>query len=269
MREHRSIAFALPAGRSAALGLALAACSSDTSLDVAPHCNPLGVASCLTPWPSSVFEADDPTALTGRRIVPPEVNLLPGGEELGAWSRIDGFAATTPIAMVWSEGVAPDSLTTTDDLPSIAAGSPTLLLDLTTGARVPHATGLEAGPDGSDAQAVVLRPSAELAAGHRYAVAITRRVRARDGSELAVPAGFAALRDRKYTDHALLEAMRPRFTDVLAGLEAAGAPASELVVAWDFTVASDQPRHRAGPRRAPAPAAVLAPLFATVRTAEP
>jgi hypothetical protein len=44
---------------------------------------------------------------------------------------------------------------------------------------------------------------------HRYAVAITSRVRARDGEALAVPPGFAALRDGKHTDHELLEAMRP------------------------------------------------------------
>jgi len=36
------------------------------------------------------------------------------------------------------------------------------------------------------------------------------------------------------TDHSLLEAMRPRFADVLDALDVAGYAKDELVVAWDF-----------------------------------
>ncbi|MBA3539771.1 MAG: hypothetical protein H0T79_09085, partial [Deltaproteobacteria bacterium] len=46
------------------------------------------------------------------------------------------------------------------------------------------------------------------------------------------------------TDHALLEAMRPRFADVLGALDTAGVAADDVVVAWDFTVASDANVHR-------------------------
>ena len=38
--------------------------------------------------------------------------------------------------------------------------------------------------------------------------------------------------------------MRPRFADVLDALDTAGFPATDLVVAWDFTVASDDFIHR-------------------------
>jgi hypothetical protein len=120
-----------------------------------------------------------------------------------------------------------------------------VILDMTTGTRVAHFAEVDAYANAQpDSQALLLRPAARLAGGHRYAVAITRRVRARDGSELATPPGFAALRDHKNTDHALLEAMRPRFGEVLDALDDAGFPASELVVAWDFTVASDDFIHR-------------------------
>ncbi|HEY0986811.1 MAG TPA: hypothetical protein VGD80_07160, partial [Kofleriaceae bacterium] len=43
-----------------AAAIALAACSSDTSLPIEPQCNPLGTGHCMTPWPSSVFASDDP-----------------------------------------------------------------------------------------------------------------------------------------------------------------------------------------------------------------
>src|SRR5262249_27200791 len=88
------------------------------------------------------------------------------------------------------------------------------------------------------------RPAQRLIGGHRYAVAITNRVKAASGDDLEVPPGFAALRDGKHTDHSLLEAMRPRFGDVLDALDTAGFPKSDLVVAWDFTVASDAFIHK-------------------------
>src|SRR6185436_5143625 len=125
-----------------------------------------------------------------------------------------------------------------------AADSPTVILDMTTGARVAHFAEVDVQADDPASQALLLRPAARLTGGHRYAVAITHRVRAKDGSELAAPPGFAALRDRRHTDHTLLEAMRPRFGAVLDALDAAGFPANDLVVAWDFTVASDEFVHR-------------------------
>lgn len=237
---------ALGALASAAL---LAGCNHATSLSVEPACNPLGDGHCMTPWPSSAFEVDDPTTATGRRLAIPE-GALPanadGPADPSGWNLADGFSPAAPIAMAWKSGVSPEGLLPPDDLDlSLAADSPTVLLDMTTGARVAHYAELDAqAADHPDAQALLLRPAARLIGGHRYAAAITTRVRARDGGELAVPAGFAALRDHRNTDHALLEAMRPRFADVLDALDAAGFPASELVVAWDFTVASDDFLHR-------------------------
>jgi len=238
------------AGVAVVAGLAIAGCSSDTSLAIEPQCNPLGAGHCMTPWPSAVFEVDDASSITGRRLAIPE-GTLPATVDHGAaspagWNLADGFSPAAPMVMAWKGGVSADGLPALDNLDlSLAADSPTVILDMTTGARVAHFAELDAQADAQpDSQALLLRPAARLIGGHRYAVAITRRVRARDGSELAVPPGFAALRDHKNTDHALLEAMRPRFADVLDALDAAGFPAGELVVAWDFTVASDQLLHR-------------------------
>jgi hypothetical protein len=241
---------ALPGALAGALALALAACSNVTSLPVEAACNPLGDGHCMTPWPSSAFEVDDPASATGRRLAIPEGTLPSNADGVApdpaGWNLADGFSPAAPIAMAWKGGVSPDDLPPADNLDlSLAGDSPTVILDMTTGTRVAHYAELDAQADDHlDSQALLLRPAARLAGGHRYAVGITRRVRAADGSELAIPPGFAALRDRRNTDHALLEAMRPRFGDVLAALDAAGVPASELVVAWDFTVASEDFLHR-------------------------
>jgi hypothetical protein len=255
MREPQSNAIALAPRLRPVFGclvavVAVAACSSDTSVPVEPQCNPLGAGGCMTPWPSSAFEIEDASSLTGRRLAIPEGTLPAGADGVATdpagWNVADGFSPAAPMVMAWKGGVSPDGLPPHDNLDrSLAADSSTVILDMTSGARVAHFAEVDAQADDQpDSQALLLRPAARLVGGHRYAVGITTRVRARDGSELEVPPGFAALRDGKNTDHALLEAMRPRFGDVLDALDAAGFPASDLVVAWDFTVASDELVHR-------------------------
>jgi len=193
---------------------------------------------------------DDTASATGRRLAIPEATL-PANADAAAtdpagWNVADGFSPTAPMVMAWKGGVSSEGLVPPGHAErSLAADSATVILDMTTGARVAHAAALDpAAIDQPDSQALILQPAARLVPGHRYAVGITNRVHARDGGELAVPPGFAALRDHKNTDHELLEAIRPRFADVLAALDTAGVPAGDLVVAWDFTVASDELLHR-------------------------
>lgn len=249
MREPHAPALALAARAFAVL--ALAACgSNDTALAIEAQCNPLGAGHCMTPWPSSAFEVDDATTITGRRLAIPAGTLPATTEGLATdpagWNQADGFSPAAPMVMAWKGGVSPDGLPPPDNFDrSLAPASPTVILDMTTATRVPHFAEVDAQADDQpDSQALLLRPAARLIGGHRYAVAITTQVHARDGSALEVPPGFAALRDHKNTDHALLEAMRPRFAEVLTSLEAAGVAEDQLVIAWDFTVASDDFIHR-------------------------
>ena len=223
---------------------AATACSGDTSLPIAADCNPLGANACMTPWPSSAYEVDDPNTATGRRLairpdtLPVNIDDLP--TDPAGWNVADGFSPAAPMIMSFPGGVSPEGLPPVDNFDlSLAANSPTVILDLTTGQRVAHFAEVDAQAESLDSQALMLRPAQRLIGGHRYAVAITHRVLAADGEQLAVPPGFAALRDGKSTDHELLEEMRPRFGEVLDALDEAGFPADELVVAWDFTVASD------------------------------
>jgi hypothetical protein len=230
--------------------LVVAACGGETGLSVEPHCNPLGVNACMTPWPSSAFEVEDATTATGRRLALPEralpVNIDDLTTDPTTWNLADGFSPAAPMVMSFPTSVDPTHLPPVDNMDlSLAANSPTVLIDLTTGQRVPHFAEVDAQADGDPgSQALLIRPAARLVGGHRYAVAITDRLTAPDGEALPVPPGFAALRDGRHTDHELLEEMRPRFGEVLDALEEAGFPADELVVAWDFTVASDAFIHR-------------------------
>lgn len=231
-------------------GSGLVACGGDSGptaleLDVAAGCNPLGSGHCMTPWPSSAFEIEDTATATGRHLAIPAGTLPTNVDDIAGdpagWNTADGFSAAAPLLVTFPTGVSAAGLPSLADMaPSLAAASPTVLIDMATGARVAHYAELDAPAAAhGENQALMIRPAQRLLGGHRYAVAITTRVHAPDGGPLPVPAGFAALRDGTPTTHPLLEAMRPRFGAVLAALAAAGVPQDELVVAWDFTTASD------------------------------
>ena len=227
--------------------LALAACGDDAlTLPVADNCNPLGFDHCMAPWPSSAFEVADAASRTGYRLAIPEQTLLKNANGAWAdpapWNKADGFSATAPMVMHFPTGVDPAPLADPDHIDvSLTPASPTILVDMTTGEKVAHFAEVDVpAADTPARQALYIRPVARLSAGHRYAVGIKTSLHGKDGGALPVPPGFAALRDGVTTTHPLAEAMRPRFGEVLSALAQQGVPADQLVVAWDFTVASDE-----------------------------
>jgi hypothetical protein len=247
-----TVSRALAVASCAALPLALTACSEAkmVSLAVAPDCNPLGLVHCMTPWPSSVFETSEPGAPHIRRLAIPDGALLVTTQGVridpAGWNVADGFSPAAPMVMAWKGGVSPEGLPTQDDFErSLTADSPTVIIDMTTQQRVAHFAEVDAyAADQPDSQALILRPATRLIGGHDYAVGITRRVRARDGSELVRPPGYAALIDNTFTDHAALERVRSRLPALHDAFSVHGIAIEELVVAWEFRVASDDFLHR-------------------------
>ena len=235
------------------------ACGGDDGFEIEADCNPLGFKdttegpqarrNCMTPWPSSAFEVADASTVTGRRLAITKhalpINIDAIETDPTEWNLADGFSPAAPVVLQFPGGVSASGLPPVDNLDvSLGAESATVIVDMMTGQRVAHWAELDTPAEATpDRQALFLRPGQRLTGGHRYAVGIRNQVKAKDGSDLPVPPGFAALRDGKSTGHALLEAMRPRFGDVLAALATAGVPAEDLVVAWDFTVASDDYIH--------------------------
>ncbi len=228
-----------------ACSLALAACGGGPSLPVDAACNPLGVNHCMTPWPSAAFEIDDATTATGRRLALTEA-MLPrntNGEptDPALWNRQDGFSAAAPIVMSFDGGVDPGNLVppTAPDQ-SVTDASPTVIVDMTTGEKVRHFAEIDLiAADDPDHQALFLRPMQRLIGGHRYAVALKRSLLGKAGAPLPVPAGMQALLDGTDAEHPLLDRLRARFPAVKDALAAAGVPADQLLLAWDFTVESD------------------------------
>ncbi len=222
----------------------------DAGFPIAAHCNPLGFTHCMAPWPSAAFEVADATTATGRKLAIPAgtlpTNDLGVAADPAGWNVADGFSSAAPIVLQFPVGVDPAGLPGWMDMAaSTGAESPTLLIDLTTGERIAHWAEVDEPAAATPAsQALFVRPAQRLASGHRFAVAITNRVTAPGGVALPISPGFVALRDGTATTHPLLEAMRPRFDEVLAAVQAAGVAPADLVVAWDFTTRSDANLHR-------------------------
>ncbi len=226
--------------------LLLAACGGDDALDLATpdNCNPLGGSRCIAPWPSSVYEVDDATTETGRRLavgantLPTNIDNIPFDPT--PYNRHDGFSSSAPMITAFETGIDGSNLVYHPDYPaSITAASPTVLIDMSTGELVPHFAELDArATDTPASQALFLRSAKMLKGGTRYVAAIKKTLKAKGGGELPISEGFQAILDGEKTSHPLLEKVRPRYTEIFAALEAKGIAKTDLVVAWDFTTQS-------------------------------
>lgn len=217
----------------------LAACGDD-SISVAPEANPLGSTANILPYPSSLYEKDD-----GSLDVPvgafPKNTVTMTDLDPTPLAKRRGWPATTTILWAAPGGVDPAGLVSPDAMASTLDGSSsTVIVDMTTGELVAHFSEVDANElDRFELQAVYIRPAQRLTGEHRYAVGIRKSLHSRDGKALPVTAGFQAVLDNRDTGHARLDAARPRLRKAVEALEAKGIKRSDLLVAWDFTVAPD------------------------------
>jgi hypothetical protein len=144
------------------------------------------------------------------------------------------------MMIAFSTGIDATNLVKSKDMaPSLTDASPTVLVDMSTGELVAHFAELDVrAADNPASQGLYIRPAAMLKGGTRYAVAIKKTLKAKDGGELPISQGFQAILDGETTSHPLLERVRNRYPDIFAALEAKGVHKSDLVVVWDFTTRS-------------------------------
>jgi hypothetical protein len=145
--------------------------------------------------------------------------------------------------MYFNERIDPASLVLPTDPSSSTAGpSATVIVDMTSNTRVAHFSEVDATIRGdADRQALIIHPLARLAPKHRYAVAITTKVKTTDGGLPTAPPQFAAIADgHARPADAMSQKQAARMPDILKSLAAAGVQRTDLVVAWDFVTGSDE-----------------------------
>jgi hypothetical protein len=204
-------------------------------------CDPLVPEYCAYPFPNNVFSEADPRSATGRRLaltgeLLPQANYVPDPE---AWNEADGFSPGATM-MAFLPGATTMGLPTPLTLEaSLAADSPTILLDAETGERVPHFAELDMSHDDDTRRSFMIRPVVGLEPARRYIVAI-RNVVDGSGTPIAASEGFAALRDELPSEEPSIDARRPLYADIFMRLADAGVERESLQLAWDFTTASTQ-----------------------------
>ncbi|HEX2576023.1 MAG TPA: hypothetical protein VHK88_06710 [Aquihabitans sp.] len=216
--------------------------SIDVEVEDAERCDPIA-EGCLLPFPNDHFtEADDATP-TGRRVALDEASMPVNEQGVSVdpthWNDLDGFspaaAALVQIPDVDLETSGAASLV--DPSTSLADGSAVVLLDATTGERLPHWTELDEDAESGSVPTMFVRPAVFLPEGHRIVVAMRGLVDT-SGDPIEPTEAFRAYRDRLDTGDPVLEERRPAMEQVFADLDAADVAREELVLAWDFTVAS-------------------------------
>lgn len=231
------------------------------------ECEILNGTECLLPYPSSHFLALADTA-TGYAVRIPAAGIPrvrgPNQIDPAIFSRLDGFSPGSQILMHFPQGVdvaasnAPRLLppqccgqppgppwidTRTMNQRSLEPDSPTVLLDADTGERILHFVENDARATDPARRAFILRPGRILTPGHRYIVA-ARNLVAPGGASVEPEPAFRRLRDRTPSGDPALEARRAHFEDVIfPRLAAAGVARDDLVLAFDFVVASENGLH--------------------------
>jgi len=233
--------------------LAIDGCSSGeetkppaTQLSIPEGCNPLAADwDCMLPFPSDVFLVDDASMPSGKRVKFGNAVMKTKEGTPVDFTEIhpaDGATVLPQILAVFPEGVDRKSLVFHDKMEDTlqVATSTTVILEADTGKPVLHFAELDPRASDDVRRALILRPMIRLQNKKRYVVAI-RKLTNHEGKTIAAPDGFRALRDKNYEGHKVLGPVGKRYeNDVFAVLDKAGVARSELQLAWDFTVRSEE-----------------------------
>ncbi len=211
--------------------------------DAPDGCDPLDTRQCVLPFPSNAYLADDPSTASGHRVSFPAAALPTNAQGITVdptpWNLEDGFSANASL-LTYVADLDPANLPTWTDLgASLDDDATVVLVDTSTGERVPLWAEPDAGADDPTEQLLVIHPAISLAPATTYAVGL-RGLTTTAGEPVAVSPVFAAYRDRLTTDIDAIESRRVSMEGTFDALETAGIGRDDLQLAWSFTTASTE-----------------------------
>lgn len=225
----------------------LAACADDAPppevIEPPPaQCEQLNPSHCLLPYPSSYFLAEDSSTATGYRVELPAdpafANSMGEAFDVAELRRFDGFSAMTSMATVLNGDLDPSNVADDEHIEaSLAADSPTLLVDAETGERVAHFAELDEWRlhRGGAPRLFYIRPAQRLEENRRYVVGI-RNLTDVDGNAIEPWPLFRQLRSQ-----AMSGATSPDAARLRSNLEALGVDPNTVIEAWDFHTGTGEP----------------------------
>ena len=211
------------------------------------RCDPLGGGECLLPFPNDYFTKRDGRTETGRRLALPRAGMPANKDGVRIdprdWNRADGFSPGQQIT-VFVPGLNTKRaarrnklVPITDIARSLDRRQRVVLIDAQTGERQLIWAEVDSAAPRASRRALLIRPAENLAEGRRYVVAL-RNLRTADGKRIKPSFAFRVMRDAKATRSKSIERRRKAMRRVWPALKRAGIARGNLVLAWDFTVAS-------------------------------
>ncbi len=208
------------------------------------RCDPIG-GQCLLPLPNDHFTVADSATVTGRRLAisaeSMPANVVGVHVDVTDQNRADGWSpGSTMLAEIKGLDVLRSRIPTiVEPSESLDDDARIVVLDATTGKRVPFWAELDAQADPGEQPLLMLHSSRNFGDGHRIVVGM-RKLRDAQGSKIAPAPAFAAYRDGQRTTDREFEARRPAMERIFADLKRAEVKRGSLQLAWDFTVASTE-----------------------------
>lgn len=220
----------------------------------AEFCDQTLAGHCIYPFPNNYYTVADNSTPTGLRVnlntyglpvaqtnIVPDLQPFAGPMDPTQWNRNDGFS---PGALLLAHFPGVDLEQTGavgigDIADSLNDDAPILVIDAETLERHLIWAELDSTATDPERQSLMIRPAKNFIEGRRYIVAL-RNLRDGNGDLIAPSELFRAYRDGLDTGEEAFEARRESMEDILGRLSDHGVDRSELTLAWDFTIASQE-----------------------------
>lgn len=213
-------------------------------------CNPLNIGDdCFLPYPSLHFTKTDTESPTGIRLNYQTKNLhIPDREltfGLDMVNIADGTSPLSPALINFGVDIDPAYLSGWNEQEeTVQEGAPIALVHISSGELVPIHTEMDQAnrnwEDYEDRHPLIIRPLAPMKFGEKYMVVLSNQLTDTNGNALPRSEVFDALQSGTITSNDTIEAMRPRYEQLFTAAESAGWARDELLLMWDFQVASEQ-----------------------------
>ena len=207
----------------------------------------------MMPFPSDFYTVPDPSSPTGKRISFREDGMPRNGSGVtispDPYSASDGFSQGQGIVLKVPGIETPEAVEENDFVPLRSLSRYTesdqkaVVIDAKTGDRWPIWVEIDANASKPEDAALLITPAVNFDEKGRYIVALRNLVDA-DGAALEAPDAFRYYRDEIPSGQQAVNDRRAHFEGIFRTLRKAKIKRSELYLAWDFTVASNENNYR-------------------------
>ena len=204
---------------------------------------------CLLPFPNDYYTVRDASSSTGRRIsFKPESmpkNATNKPIDPGRYSGSDGFSQGQGIVLKipgidTPADIEANGFVGLDRLSRYAEpNQKAVVIEAKTGRRWPIWVEVDANATDPAKAALMISPARNFNEKGRYIVALRNLVDG-TGKAIAAPNAFRYLRDGIPSYQGQVNQRRDRYEGIFKALKKAGIRRSDLYLAWDFTVASNE-----------------------------